>query len=63
MDAQVWKEIWFYVFYLASGLFYLTVLITTLKGLGETMVNSITDETLTEGRIGLIVSKHPRSHL
>ena len=35
MDAQVWKEVWFYVFCLASGLFYLTVLVTTLKGLGD----------------------------
>ena len=35
MDAQTWKEIWFYVFYLASGLFYLIVVITAAKGMGD----------------------------
>ena len=35
MDAQIWKEIWFYLFWLASGLFYITVIAVAAKGMGD----------------------------
>ncbi len=35
MDMQTWKDIWFYVFYLASALFYTIVAIVAAKGFGD----------------------------
>lgn len=35
MDVQIWKEIWFYLFWSASGLFYITVIVVAAKGMGD----------------------------
>ena len=35
MESTIWREIWFYVFFLAVGLFYLIVGIVGFKGAGD----------------------------
>ena len=35
MDAQTWKEIWFYVFWVGSGMFYLIVAVVAAKCMGD----------------------------
>ena len=35
MDAETWKALWRVLFYAASGLFYLTVLVVAVRGASE----------------------------
>ena len=35
METQTWKDIWQIVFFVASALFYLTVLFVFFKGFGD----------------------------
>lgn len=32
---ELWKDIWFYVFFIASGLFYLIVIAVAIKSLND----------------------------
>ena len=35
MDVSTWKEVWHVIFYVASLMFYGTVTVVAIKGLGD----------------------------
>ncbi|NKB66538.1 MAG: hypothetical protein GKR89_05715 [Candidatus Latescibacteria bacterium] len=35
MESTIWKEIWFYIFFVAVGLFYLVVAVVAVRGAGD----------------------------
>ena len=35
MDIETWKDIWYMVFFTASTIFYIVVVVIAIKGMGD----------------------------